>query len=74
MNQEVLRIIGKRRQLFTAINAKIALVSNPRTPPAVSLEYIADLTKRDTEELLRRSGIHPEIRTRLRQRYNQWKR
>jgi hypothetical protein len=65
INQDVLRAIGKKRSLFGTRSARIALLSNPRTPPAVSLGYIADLSKQDKEQLLRRSTVHPELRRRL---------
>jgi hypothetical protein len=74
INPEVLRVIGRNRALFSTINAKIELLANPRTPPLTSLEYVPDMTRRDIEQLLRRAGIHPELRTRLRNRYDSWKR
>lgn len=67
-NQEVLREIGKRRDLFAPMSARTALLSNPRTPVPVSLDYTAELTPRDVESLLRRSTIHPELRAVLRTR------
>jgi len=70
VNQEVIRAIGKRISLFPTIRAKLALLSNPRTPPGVSMEYLPDLTPADVERLLRQAGIHPELRTMLRNRYN----
>ncbi|MCH7549127.1 MAG: hypothetical protein IH969_06275 [Candidatus Krumholzibacteriota bacterium] len=70
INPEVLRVIGRRRALFPRLNARIALLANPKTPPAVSLDYLSDLSRRDIELLLRRSSVHPELRTILRNRYN----
>jgi hypothetical protein len=67
-NQEVLRTIGKRRDLFSTAGAREALLTNPRTPVPVSLDYLADLTPRDVEALLRRSTVHPELRAALRNR------
>ena len=67
-NQEVLRAIGKNRALFNTLPAKVALLSNPRTPPTVSMTYLADMTRADVDGLLRKSTIHPELRLKLRQR------
>jgi hypothetical protein len=67
-NQEVLRAVGKRRDLFAPMSARVALLTNPRTPVPVSLDYLAELTSRDVEALLRRSTVHPELRAALRNR------
>ncbi|MDH3216015.1 MAG: hypothetical protein OEN01_06945 [Candidatus Krumholzibacteria bacterium] len=68
VNQDVLRAIGKKRSLFGTFPAKIALLSNPRTPPMVSIGYVMDLSKTDVAHLLRRSTVHPELRLHLRHR------
>ncbi len=68
VNQDVLREVGKNRGLFHSLPAKLALLSNPRTPVPVSLNYISDLSRRDQERLLRRNTVHPEIRQRLLER------
>jgi hypothetical protein len=47
----------------------MALLANPRTPVAVSMAYFADLSAADVEALLRRSTVHPELRTQLRLRH-----
>lgn len=73
VNQEVLRAIGKRRSLFPTLRAKLTLLGNPRTPPGVSMEYLTDLSKKDIERLLRQPGIHPELRTMLRNQFNRRK-
>lgn len=70
VNQEVIRAVGKRRAFFSGLGAKLALLCNPRTPPGISLEYLPDLNKKDVETLLTRGGIHPELRTMLRNQYN----
>jgi hypothetical protein len=69
VNQEVLRAIGKRRSLFPTLRARLTLLGNPRTPPGVSMEYLTDLTRNDIERLLRQPGIHPELRTMLRNQF-----
>lgn len=71
VNQEVIRVVGRRRNLFARLSARMALLANPKTPPMVSLEYVTDLSRRDIETLLRRSGIHPELRTMLRNRLHE---
>jgi len=68
VNQDVLREVGRHRGLFGTRTAKLALLSNPRTPPAVSLDYLPDLSRQDKEQLLRRSTVHPELRRRLLER------
>jgi hypothetical protein len=65
VNQDVLRAVGKNKQLFSTQSARLALLSNPRTPPAVSLEYLPDLARTDIEMLMRKSTIHPEFRQSL---------
>jgi len=73
-NTEVLRGLGRKRDLFNTHSARMALLSNPQTPVAVSMGYFADLTPADVEALLRRSTMHPELRTQLRIRYQAHKR
>jgi hypothetical protein len=68
VNQDVLREVGKKRGLFHSLPAKLALLSNPRTPVPVSLNYLSDLGRQDHEKLLRRNTVHPEIRQRLLER------
>jgi hypothetical protein len=68
VNQDVLREIGRKRGLFSTRPARMALLGNPRTPPAVSLDYLADLSHQDREQLLRRATLHPELRRRLLER------
>jgi hypothetical protein len=61
VNQDVLRVVGKRRSLFPSAPAKVALLTNPRTPPAVSIPYITDLSMSEITTLLRKGGLHPEL-------------
>ena len=65
VNQDVLREVGRHRGLFATRPARLALLSNPRTPPAVSFDYLPDLGRMDKEQLLRRATVHPELRRRL---------
>jgi len=53
-----------------ALTAKMALLSNPQTPIAVSMNYVSDLTLQDVEALLRRATVHPELRNLLRAKYD----
>ena len=69
VNPEVLRGLGRKRDLFATHSARMALLANPQTPVAVSMAYFADLNAADVEALLRRSTVHPELRTQLRIRY-----
>ncbi len=68
-NPEVLRNLGRRRELFSAFPARMALLANPQTPVAVSMNYLSDLSLQDVQALLRRSTVHPELRHILRSRY-----
>ena len=68
VNQDVIRSVGRRRPLFNTLPAKIALLSNPRTPPTVSIAYLSDLSKADMTALLRKGSVHPELRLQLRNR------
>lgn len=68
VNADVLRDIGRRRSLFNTVTAKMTLLANPRTPPAVSMSYLLDLSRGDAEALLRKSTVHPELRLQLRRR------
>jgi hypothetical protein len=69
VNPEVLRGLGRKRDLFSTHSARMALLGNPQTPVAVSMGYFPDLTEADVEALLRRSTVHPELRTQLRLKY-----
>lgn len=69
VNPEVLRGLGRKRELFSRFTARMALLSNPQTPVAVSMNYLSDLALQDVEALLRRSTLHPELRHILRSRY-----
>ena len=66
VNPEVLRGLGRKRDLFSSHSARMALLANPQTPVAVSMGYFVDLTPADVDALLRRSTVHPELRTQLR--------
>ncbi len=74
VNSEVLRGLGRKRELFSSLQAKLALLSNPRTPVAVSMNFVSDLTLQDVEALLRKSTVHPELRHLLRARFDAAKR
>jgi hypothetical protein len=74
VNPEVLRGLGRKRELFSSLTAKLALLSNPQTPIAVSMNYVSDLTLQDVETLLRRATVHPELRNQLRAKYDAAKR
>jgi len=67
-NQEVLRELGKRREFFKSRSARMALLSNPRTPLSVSSSYLPDLGMHDAKILLQKSTLHPELRILLQKR------
>jgi hypothetical protein len=64
-NQDVIRAIGKNKALFASHSSMMALLTNPRTPPAVSMEYLSELSRPSIETLLRKSTIHAEFRRQL---------
>jgi len=70
VNPEVLRGLGRKRELFSTHPSRMALLANPQTPIAVSMNFVSDLTAKDVEALLRRSTVHPELRNLLRTRYD----
>ncbi|HEX5131421.1 MAG TPA: hypothetical protein VFX92_02920, partial [Candidatus Krumholzibacteria bacterium] len=70
VNSEVLRGLGRKRELFSAYPARMALLANPQTPVAVSMNYVSDLGLKDVEALLRRATVHPELRNILRSRFD----
>jgi hypothetical protein len=65
VNQDVLREVGRKRSLFSSLRSITALLSNPKTPPAVAMEYVPELTAADIEALLRKNSLHPELRFHL---------
>jgi len=69
VSQDVLREVGKKRGLFSSLRSITALLSNPKTPPSVSMDYITELTQSDIEGLLRKNSLHPELRYHLLKRY-----
>jgi hypothetical protein len=69
VNPEVLRGLGRKRDLFASHSARMALLANPQTPVAVSMGYFHDLNAADVDALLRRSTVHPELRTQLRAKH-----
>lgn len=69
VNSEVLRGLGRKRELFSTHQARMLLLSNPQTPVAVSMNFVSDLARKDVEALLRRSTVHPELRSMLRARF-----
>jgi hypothetical protein len=69
VNQDVLREVGKKRSLFSSLRSITALLSNPKTPPAVSMDYIPDLSASDIEALLRKNSLHPELRYHLMKKF-----
>jgi hypothetical protein len=70
VNPEVLRGLGRKRDLFSSHSSRMGLLTNPQTPVAVSMTYFPDLTMADVDALLPRSTVHPELRTQLRIRHH----
>ncbi len=62
VDDEVLRIIGRRRQWMSRYNIMFALVRNPKAPVGVVLPFINRLTLRDLKGLKDDKGVHQVVR------------
>jgi hypothetical protein len=67
VNDEVLRQVGINREWSKSYSIVHALVTNPRTPPAVSTNFITRLNNRDLKDLSRSKDI-PELIRRMAKR------
>lgn len=61
-NDEILRAIGDNREWMSKPRLLIMLVSNPRTPPPVSLKLLPRVSKRDLVQLSRNPNVSMLIR------------
>lgn len=61
-NDEVLRAIAENRQWMSKRQLMTALVSNPRTPPQVSLRFLGTFSVSELNILSRNRNISPVVR------------
>jgi hypothetical protein len=61
-NDEVLRAIGENREWMSKVRLVMLLVSNPRTPPPVSLRFLPRLSVADLNLLHRNRNIPVLVR------------
>ena len=67
-NEDILRTIAESREWSKSIRVKLLLVSNPRTPPAVSMRFLGHLPVADLNQLARNRNISMIIRREARRR------
>jgi len=64
-NRRLVSELSSKRELFTSYRARLALLSNPHTPLAAGLEYLAHTREDDLKRLRANRDINPEIRSYL---------
>jgi hypothetical protein len=69
VDDEVLRILGTRRQWMGKYNIMLALVRNPKAPVGVVLPFINRLTLRDLKGLKDDKGVQQVVREMARKMY-----
>ena len=69
-NRRLVSELSSKRELFTSYRARLALLSNPHTPLAAGLEYLAQTREEDLKRLRANRDINPEIRSYLKSRAN----
>jgi len=67
-NEDILRTIAESREWSKSIRVKLLLVTNPRTPPAVSMRFLGHLPVADLNQLARNRNISMIIRREARRR------
>lgn len=67
VSDEVLRQIGRNREWAKSYSIMLSLVTNPRTPQAISTNFISRLNNRDLKELARSRDV-PELIRRMAKR------
>ena len=69
VDDEVLRILGTRRQWMSKYNIMLSLVRNPKAPVGVVLPFINRLTLRDLKGLKDDKGVQQVVREMARKAY-----
>lgn len=60
--EEALRAIAKRREWMKNYSIQIALVTNPKTPPGISIRFVNSLRQRDLKLLEKNRGVPDAVR------------
>jgi predicted transcriptional regulator len=60
--EEALRIISKNREWMKQYSVIMALVTNPKTPPAISMRLVPRLKKKDIKLLEKNKGVSEAVR------------
>jgi hypothetical protein len=69
VDDEVLRILGTRRQWMSKYNIMATLIRNPKAPVGVVLPFINRLTLRDLKGLKDDKGVQQAVREMARKAY-----
>ena len=70
VSDEVLRVIGTRAEWVKSYAVVASLVRNPRTPPAISTNFISRLNNFDLKHLLRYKNVPEMIRKMAKRTYD----
>ncbi|GAB4388466.1 MAG: hypothetical protein Kow0025_07920 [Thermodesulfovibrionales bacterium] len=60
---DALRTIAKNREWMKNYSIQLALVTNPKTPPGVSIRFVNNLRQRDLKLLEKNRGVPEVVRT-----------
>lgn len=63
VSDEALRKISKKREWIKNYNILLALMTNPKTPPAISLPLVSELKTRDLALLCKNKNISEGVRS-----------
>jgi hypothetical protein len=69
VDEEVLRLIGTRRDWMAKYNVMLALIRNPKAPVGVVLPFINRLTLRDLKGLKDDKGVQQIVREMAKKAY-----
>jgi hypothetical protein len=68
VGEDVLRVIGNRREWLANYEIKRALIFNPKTPIGISMRFLAHLHAADLKNIARSRGIPAALKTAATQR------
>lgn len=68
VGEDVLRVIGNRREWLSNYELKRALIFNPKTPIGISMRFLAHLHVADLKNIARSRGIPAALKTAASQR------
>ena len=73
VSEDVLRVIGSRREWLSNYELKRALVGNPKTPVGISMRFLSHLHASDLRDLSRSRGVPTALKTAALQRLDKKK-